>query len=283
MRQFYIFCNGGFGNRFYSLLNGLYLAYQVGMEPMVIWPINNWCQASFEDCFDSELLSVDIDYQALVNSNQTINILHNNFFDSGITWMPALTSNINQICQYINSSNLDVFTGTDQLAHYVDLNVVVNGLLPFVPLQTQIIESATNKRIDLFNDQVYYGIHIRKTDAAHYVNEQQLESAIDQNPNKLFFVCSDSQETENYYSKKHNVRCNSKSYYVEKLVHGDWNTRIIDNLGTSFAMNVNRPRQSVIQALEDLLLLSYSDLSFNTSHLSSFLSVAKLLQKTYEK
>lgn len=282
MRQFYIFCNGGFGNRFYSLLNGLFLSYHSGLEPKVIWPVNNWCRAGFHDCFDSELIAVDIDYQSMVDSGQTINILHNNFFNPNISWISATGSSLEQILQYIKSSQLDVFTGTDSLCYYVDRRTVIHGLMPVVPIHRTIQQQAQQIRTDLFNSNPYYGIHIRKTDAAHYVDESELERIINGHQHLNFFVCSDSKDTELYYSSKPNVKCNLKHDYVEKLVPGDWNTSTVDSQGSQFTMNVDRSKESVLQALQDILLLSYSDLQYNTSSMSSFLKVARLIQDTNE-
>ena len=49
MRSIHIYCDGGFGNRFNGLIAGLALAKAAGLAPIVVWPRNNWCGASYEE------------------------------------------------------------------------------------------------------------------------------------------------------------------------------------------------------------------------------------------
>ena len=68
-----------------------------------------------------------------------------------------------------------------------------------------------------------------------------------------------------------------KTQYVEKLKDGGWNDLTTDNEGRVFNFNVNRPKQSVIEAFIDLLLLSRTQILVNS--VSSFLNFAKLYSK----
>lgn len=279
MNKLYLFCNGGFGNRFYSLLTGFYISYRVGRDPTVIWPVNNWCGASFCDVFDSDLaFETELDYQQLINSKSTRNVLHNNFFDSGIDWVPLNSSPLDHILNYVANSDRDVVIGTDSLAWFVEPDVLKFGLLPMVPFKQSLRDRAA-EIIAQQGSRPYHALHLRKTDAYQYANEQRLYNIVDSNPDKLFFVCSDDHDTELEFSKRSNVFVHQKDSYVEKLVDGNWRTEIVDNDGNRFPFNVNRPKLSVEQAIVDLLLLSQGDLSYNESNLSSFLTVAKLLQQ----
>lgn len=284
MNKIYVFCNGGFGNRFYSLLTGLYVAYRVGRDPTVIWPVNNWCGAAFDQIFHSPVqFDQDIDYQTLINSKQTVNVLHNNFFDPGISWIPAIHTPIDAIVHYIGSTDLDAVIGTDSLPPYVEPSVIKFGLMPLLEFQQDIVDRADQIKKHQAKNQVFYGLHLRKTDAYRYANEHRLFNIVDNNPEQLFFVCSDDAATEQEFNRRSNVFIHDKDSYVEKLVNGNWRTEIVDDNGNRFPFNVNRSCDSVRQAMVDLLLLSHSDLQYNESNLSSFLTVAQLLQSTYDK
>lgn len=283
MSKIYLFCNGGFGNRFYSLLTGFYISYRVGRDPTVIWPVNNWCGAAFDDIFSSPLaFDQDIDYQALINSKTTVNVLHNNFFNPDISWIPAIHTPIEAIVGYIQSSEMPAVIGTDSLAPYVDHAVLKHGLMPMLRFRPELVERADRVLAQLPPGTKYYGLHLRKTDAHQYANEQRLLQIVDTNPDQTFFVCSDDAETEKLFAQRSNVFTHAKDSYVEKLVNGEWRTEIVDSDGNRFPFNVNRPKSSVTQAIVDLILLSRSDLMYNQSNLSSFLTVAQLLQNNYE-
>ena len=88
------------------------------------------------------------------------------------------------------------------------------------------------------------------------------------------YVCSDDKNTEMKFKKLNNVVIYPKSSYVEKFKDGGWNDVITDNEGRRFNFNVNRPKQSVIEAFVDLLILSRTKISVNS--VSSFLNFAKL-------
>ena len=52
MKKLYIHCDGGFGNRFNSLIFGLSLAKKCGINPIISWPSTNVCRALFDDIFE---------------------------------------------------------------------------------------------------------------------------------------------------------------------------------------------------------------------------------------
>ena len=67
----------------------------------------------------------------------------------------------------------------------------------------------------------------------------------------------------------------NKNNFVEKLVDGSWNETITDKEGRTFNFNVNRPKDSIIEALIDVLILSKCNLS-NKQAKSTFYQLAKL-------
>ena len=60
------------------------------------------------------------------------------------------------------------------------------------------------------------------------------------------------------------------------MIQGDWTAVTADHSGRLYAGNINRSGQSVIDAIVDLLLLSYSQV-VKTSN-STFLQTALLMQ-----
>ena len=56
MSKVYIYCDGGFGNRYHSLISGLFLAEACNREPLVIWPINPYNEAVYSDIFNTEII-----------------------------------------------------------------------------------------------------------------------------------------------------------------------------------------------------------------------------------
>ena len=91
--------------------------------------------------------------------------------------------------------------------------------------------------------------------------------------NSKYYICSDDKNTEDMFNKLENVFVHPKTSYVEKFKEGGWNDCIIDNAGRCNNFNVNRPRQSVIEAFIDLLILSRTNIIVNGP--STFLHFAK--------
>jgi predicted RNA-binding protein len=89
-----------------------------------------------------------------------------------------------------------------------------------------------------------------------------------------YFVCSDDKATEDKFNELKNVLVYPKTSYVEKLVDGEWTTKIKDSEGRIFPYNVDRSKQSVIEAFIDLLILSRTNIIIRNK--SSFLGWAKI-------
>lgn len=47
------FCDGGLGNRINSIITADLVARTFGVELEIVWPVNSWCGAAFEEIFDS--------------------------------------------------------------------------------------------------------------------------------------------------------------------------------------------------------------------------------------
>ena len=75
MKKLYILCDHGLGNRLGSLVGGLKTAELLNYQPIICWPINNWCQAEFHELFRS---SIELE------SNEFATMLVNQIHDSAL-------------------------------------------------------------------------------------------------------------------------------------------------------------------------------------------------------
>jgi hypothetical protein len=277
MKSIFIYCDGGFGNRYNALLSGLAIAEAGGLEPVIVWPTNNWCGASYEDIFENarvvqnrELVSFvaekDRYHHLMVEDHLSMNVP--NVSPSNFTDFPSLL-------EYAKATDKDVFYYVALIPQCVDMLLVKKHLLanPFCPAIRDRAAAFLREQ----NLSEFFGIQIRKTDfGAGGADDQNLFDLISKCPDKVFFVCSDDKDVERRFAALENVRIYDKQAHVEKLVEGTWNSHTADHSGRVYACNVNRGALSVMEAIVDLLILSKSKV-VKTSN-STFLNAALLLQ-----
>jgi hypothetical protein len=259
MKRILIECRGGLGNRLGSLVSGLQVANQCNLTPYINWTKHNTCDCAFEDLFEtnidvSSILKHDFDRYSVVSHQGTPDIPHNK----------RTLSNIQQ-------STKPIFYYHDEIPKYLNTPLTVRNLLKFLPKQ-QIRKNVRQFVQEHQIDDSVKGLHIRKTDL-NLVNEDSWLPVVESNPNQKFFVCSDSKDAEQKFSKFPNVITKSKTSYVEKFIDDKWKTSFTDADGNPARYNVNRSRDSVVQALEDLLILSHTSIERTSRH-SSFLRFA---------
>lgn len=267
-----IICDGGIGNRMNSLIAGLILAHVLDRKPTLYWPLNNWCECPFDELFESnlevsqeninEVFAKNIDSYFMVISNPTVNqsIKYLDFSSSSIDFLKTCDKNL----VYMNNKIPDMFQKND-----------CYRVLSNLDIRKEILIRA-NKFIHEhnINNQVI-AVHIRLTDNTKQIDVNQVFEQLSQNNKIRYFVCSDDQDTEIKFSQLSNVIIHNKTNFVEKLIDGTWNETITDKEGRTFNFNVNRPKDSIIEALIDVLILSRCDLS-NKKAKSTFYNLAKL-------
>lgn len=119
------------------------------------------------------------------------------------------------------------------------------------------------------------GCHIRMTDIYSMYSSQitnklnNIVHIIKTTPSQKYFICSDDEQTERELSKYENVLIYPKKEYSQKK-----------NKNASWKRNCDRSKQSIIDALIDLAILSCCDLDKNThTHpQSSFLDTARKIK-----
>lgn len=276
MKKIYIYCDGGFGNRYTTLIGGLQIAKWADLAPQIIWPQNNWCGAAFANLFESKLAVIDFDHTTFFQTHATTNIIHENQFNQNLFYRHPNSFTRNEILDFIAASGNDIFYFNNSLATFCDKRDLIDNIIPSLEFHSTI-NHRVQEILHTIDGKDYVGVHLRKTDFVPSFDEKIIRDAVENNPEIKFFICSDDKETEESYQQFPNVFVHPKQSYAEKLLPGDWNHIIVDSLGNSFPFNVKRSESSVIAAIVDLILLSRSQL-LSTDRRSSFLQIAYLLQ-----
>lgn len=267
----HIFCDGGLGNRINSLLGGILLSQKTGGKPVIYWPVNNWCQCEFTDIFDTDIIAHNygvsqvwreqIDSYFMVVENPTT-LNPTRYLDTSMESVEFVKQNkVNVVYMHTKPPN---FSSRNQLIQ----------ILSNFKIQPTIVEHV----FDFINthgiNKNVYAVHIRKTDNKRQADVNFLYNEIEKNRSQRYFVCSDDKETEELFSKLPNVTVHVKEHYVEKMVEGSWNEKITDTEGRTFDFNVLRSKKSVIEGMQDILILSRCRLAGKTTK-STFWQMAE--------
>lgn len=271
MKKITIFCDGGLGNRFGVLIGGLITADKLNAEPIICWPENSWCGCAFTDLFDTNIQVISDDINTLFGNNlDKVFLIHENQTKFNLEKVvPHSELNIEQLLSYPS----DIIYYHNQVPPYYGISKVVNKLNS-LKIKDSILQEVNRFCVENGFDQNTCGVHFRKTDVPIGLNDDEVYQHILSNPTIKHYICSDDKETEMKFKQLNNVYSYPKSSYVEKLKDGGWNDLTTDLEGREFNFNVNRPKQSVIEAFVDLLILSRTKIVVNS--VSSFLNFAKL-------
>lgn len=280
MSKAFIYCDGGFGNRYNSLLSGLFLSRACNKEPIIIWPKTRWNEASFNDIFNSSIVELEeFNKDTFFKQHNPINLVHWNPWGAEVEQhnCMGIYMGIDQFLKDKQDRNILFYTSL--ICPWVDTYGLA-PILDLVPFQSYLLNEAQTFIRQNFNDKEFNGLHIRRTDHAYQLDEEDFINKINSTPDQMCFVCSDEQAAEDKFKHSCNtVRTYTKNSYVELLnPEGGWNTPTKDEFGHQFPFNVKRNRQSVIDAMVDLLILSRSNI-INTDHRSTFLQTAVLLKR----
>lgn len=282
MRRLVIYCDGGFGNRFNALVSGLVLAKTLDLSPQIVWPVNNWCGAAFNELFEDEMPVVDRELATFVPERERYQyFIVEDRLHLAKEWVsPLHVPRWEDVRALMGTTTKDIFYYTALIPPFVDLTAVaaqVRGL----HFRREIVERANAfLREQQIGQQPgdFFGVQIRKTDfGGNGADDNNLFDLISKTGHKRFFVCSDDKTVEQRFGALPNVAIYSKRAHVEKMVEGGWNSVTTDHSGRAYACNVTRSAASVEDALVDLLILSRSQI-VKTSN-STFLNTALLLQQ----
>jgi len=276
-RKLLICCEGGFGNRFNSLISGLALAIKLNYKPIVYWPKKNACRASFDSLFTDFVEFTEIKPEL----ENCCNIFH----------MPYLG-----IANFHSLNTISSFSKIKELAKEQDVSFlccsipgfIINELGKDLEITKEMIQfkhSIVEKAQEIISkntSEKYYGMHLRKTDFQSRLSSDNLEISfkrlVNANPDKKYFICSDDEVTEKQLCEYDNVFRFDKTSYVEKYKdQSPWRGNLKHEDGYDISFNIERDQQSVVEAIIDLIILSRSNmLCRNTG--STFLDVAHLMK-----
>tara|TARA_R100000458_G_C8273291_1_gene248149 strand:+ start:633 stop:1478 length:846 start_codon:yes stop_codon:yes gene_type:complete len=276
-RKLLIYCSGGMGNRFNSIINGLYFndKYFKG-DVILYWPNELTCDCNFTDLFE------------IPSNMSAINTLDKlgdfNIFGKYSNTRPEVSPVVGTFDSLLNS-NIEypnnIATVTDTPHNNISNEYRADILKRFTP--TKYIRDEVNKFCEDNNISLdTLGLHIRRTDGEFLLGRPD-EHFISQikNSNSNFFICSDSYETENKLKSlfPDRVSFRKKLSYTEKRHEGGWNNaRVFDknqNKEINVKYNVKISKQAVIDGLIDILILSKTN--FNNSK-STFCNAAWYLR-----
>jgi hypothetical protein len=269
-RNIHILCDGGLGNRLSGLVGGLILARQHSLTPVIAWPENNWCGAGFHDLFDSTDRTVTNHnvFQVFEHNLDCIFIIHEN--QTHFKLDRCYGHNPDSIQQAVAQSG-DLFYYHNKIPAYFTQDQIVqelNELLINSHVANCVQEFCQHNHVDT----TVAGLHLRKTENFN-LNEESLYEQVSNTPAQRYFVCSDDQATQERFAQLPNVCARAKTNYVEKLIPGDWYESTTDTDGRQTKYNINRNKQSVIEAFVDMLILSRTWIRPTVK--SSFLNFAR--------
>lgn len=280
MKNLYIHCDGGFGNRFNALVVGLLICERGGFKPIISWPSTNVCRSFYTDIFEEQF---EFNSNRLEDYSNSIDEFEFIMHDNQLSWNTVVNSpysftSIEEIVShYTNSEKDKLFYFNNLIPNYTDLDLSLISKLKFKKDYCDIVDNFLK-----FKD--YVGVHLRATDfPPGGINFDGIFNSIKES-GKMHFVCSDSPEVEDKFNELDNVFTFPKTSYVEKLDDSfSWRVirgQIKDEMKKPLSFNVERSSESVKQAIVDLLVLSKSDIMITSD--STFLQTAQILKK-YKK
>jgi hypothetical protein len=275
MNKLYILCDHGLGNRLGSLVGGLKTAELLNYQPVVCWPVNNWCQAEFYDLFRNSITLESNEFSTMIVnqihdsglpfffiSKFTNNLINKNFFENSL---PAV--------EEIRKLNSDAVFSCAKLPKSYVLKEDASKYLKFLGISKSVSTAVNKFTVENYIDRNVIGIHIRKTDSANQIDENTVFENIKNSPQQRYFICSDDKTIEDKFRTLSNVVIFPKSTYVEKLQDGQWRDNVKDDNGRNIIFNMNRPKQAIIEAFIDMLILSKT--TINRQSKSTFCSMAE--------
>lgn len=271
-----VLCDGGLCNRLNALLFALVLRRRHGGAWRISWPVNNWCEARFEELFECALPHDAHGIGHFVGRQAELRpVMHENLvgFDRArfvdartLTGWADWDSLLARGEPFVYSNNLlPSFVGVDELRQAIaDLRVAA-------PVMSRARAFVSRHGIDAGVS----GLHIRKTDFGDRVDDAEWLAHVRQRRDARFFVCSDDAEVNRRFAAEPNCAVFEKTSFPEKMTSdAAWQAWTEDAEGRRFPYNIRRGAASVVEALVDLLVLSRTT-PLSTSG-STFLATARL-------
>jgi len=262
MSTFIIYCDGGIGNRINALLSGLAVARHFNLPYQVHWPVNNWCAAAYEDIFSKpepiSLLSLK-DLQGQMGD--ALMLLHDEIASQ------ALACEFGSAYAYQSLADFEqkalgqgrrIFFYPALMPDWVPMPAI-HDVLRRLDFSEPIRQEAMGFMRDVMQGP-FHGIHLRRTDLTVGLTDLEVQQLAMQYKDARFYVCSDDPMAEALASAHPHVHCRPKKHHVEKRTSGEWTQTCADDDGRIYNGNIQRGRESVIEATIDMLILAQSQI-----------------------
>jgi len=267
-----IYAVGGMGNRFNSIINGLYFnnTYFKG-DVIIYWPNQGQCNTKWTDLFEiPPNISV---INTLDNLDDTFSI-----FGKYSSTRPEVAPVVNSFGSLLNGNQqypTNIATVTDTVDGSIsneDRSTILKSFTPTKYIIDEVNKFSTDNNIN----KNTLGLHIRRTDG-HFLSPGGDDYFIDiinrtwTGKNSNIFICSDCNETENKLKSlfPNKIVFRSKLSYTEKRYDGGWShIKVFDekqNKEIDVKWNVKISKQAVIDGLIDILILSKTNFSNSRS------------------
>lgn len=280
MPNLIIYCDGGFGNRYNALISGLVAADILGYKAEICWPTNNWCEAEYSDLFEGTTTVRTENLIDFVGDAHNYLVLSHDLRNAEYLSVPFVSAygftSESEFAEYCRNDGRDVFFYPALVPSWISPEKLYLVAAKF-PFHIELIEAAESFINENFHGY-FYGIHLRRTDLVLGYSDAEVGEIVTGHPDHLFFICSDSADSEKSAAQYPNVRVHVKHSYVDRQI-GDkgWTDITLDTSKRAYYSNIRRNAQSVRDAVVDLLILSRSVIVGKTS--STFMNVARFLKK----
>lgn len=268
----YIFADGGLANRLLCVLYPLSRSFDNELSIEILWPRTNWCDCDFLNLFQGELTvssshldSLPTD-QGLPRETLILTHLRTTLASQYEEFDQKNIRDQDHFSEIWNSSHRPILYNHHSLPHYwanspFNVSELAKSLRLFKPRDEILLKVGTFIEQHNINKESTIGLHIRGTDffpSTEHIS--RAEQFIQKNKEKQIFLCTDDSEVVSRLAVSPNVITTQNNFFVDF----DLTQRTI-----------YRSRDSVINALVDLLVLSNTKVLRN-SH-SSFLFLSTLL------
>jgi hypothetical protein len=274
----HIFCDGGIGNRINALISGLAIARHFGLAYRVYWPTNNWCSAAFSDIFQNIEPVCELSLSDLKGKMDGARMLLHDAIASeclGVEFASAYAfESMEDFKGRALHDGRPLFFYPALMPEWVPAVLVHEALkgLAF----TDHIQRQTSGFIRETLVKPFYGLHLRRTDLKVGLTDEEVLHLVSGNREAVFYVCSDDPVAEALASAHPHVHSRSKEHYVEKKIKGgEWTAACADDDGRMYHGNIQRGRESVIEATIDMLILAHSEIVGYSG--STFQRMARLI------
>ena len=262
MKFTYILCDHGLGNRFGSIIGGLRIAELTNTEPIICWPKNNWCQCNYEDLFELKFKVESNDFSlSLTNKIQEYQLPYFFLGSFGNDLSKKIYGYSIKEINELNQENDHLFYSNCKIpkTDMISANDVTR-LLKSIPIKKEILKKVKNFCEKNNINKTTLGIHLRKTDTPSIADENHIFNEVKNNSSINYFLCSDSKDTESRFLKLPNVTVYQKQSEVSKIIEGEWRQSVLDQQGNKILFNINRPKEQIVDALIDMLILSRTNI-----------------------